>query len=116
MDRTFISRVLLLAALLCWPMLLLGHPAYYYDSAGYYQNGHTALSVETSRLDRYLQLQAPPLSGLQDPAQHVRGTRSIFYSASADRRPEREHGGAGRIPVALREFCRGSDVRTAWRA
>lgn len=57
-DRSTITRSLLLALLLMWPLLAFGRPAYMPDSAHYQNGGQTAFQFVAKKL--HLATEAPP--------------------------------------------------------
>ncbi|MEO8723122.1 MAG: hypothetical protein ABI395_06300 [Sphingobium sp.] len=60
MDRPFWKNTALLTALLIWPLLLFGHPPYFFDSVGYYQGGKVGATFIATKLHL-----APPPEELQ---------------------------------------------------
>lgn len=92
LDSLLMRRTLLLALLLCWPLLLFGRPAYYPDTDPYYKGGKVAVAFVADKL-------FPPPPAPPDPAAaaapgndrpaatvpgaNVRGARSIPYSITA---------------------------------
>jgi hypothetical protein len=91
-DRKTLCRTLILAALLCWPMLVFGRPGCFYDTAGYYSGGRKAADFVVGKLEPHPPVvgwmapavaapaAAPPAGGRDETAKQV---RSIPYSVLA---------------------------------
>ena len=50
LNRQPLVRTAVIAVLLCWPMLLLGRPAYFFDTADYYSGGMKSVAYVADRL------------------------------------------------------------------
>jgi hypothetical protein len=95
LDRDLAWRTLLFAALLLWPLILFGRPAYIADSAAYVKGGKASVEFVIGKAD----LMAGPPSGqsrganetgeassvkhARSEAASARGVRSIPYSVLA---------------------------------
>lgn len=97
-DRRFVLRWIALALLYCWPMVAIGHPSYYYDTTGYYKNGHDAVSI----LGKHLigaRAMAPPPAG---PSSKIPAVPSPDASVSGGLEPD-----SGRQVKAARSLLYG---------
>lgn len=87
-DRGLLQWALLAAALLLWPLLLFGEPAYFSDSASYYKGGRTAVAITLDRLQALIET-APDAQGSGAAAEAAaalgaaKGSRSVLYSLAA---------------------------------
>ena len=101
-DRKLLQQALLAAALLLWPIMLFGAPAYFADSASYLKGGRTAVSVTVDRL----QTLTADVSAPQQPERKAaavaletaKGSRSVLYSLAAF---VLSGPGASMIPLAV---------------
>lgn len=80
-DRKLSLTSLILALLLCWPVLVFGRPAYYEDTVSYYKGGKTALSVISGTAGTPPAIVGGPAAGAAMAAvAQTKGARSISYS------------------------------------
>jgi hypothetical protein len=86
-DRKLLHQALLAAALLLWPIMLFGTPAYFADSASYLKGGRTAVAVTVDRLKAMTQdASLPQQSERKAEAvalETAKGSRSALYSLAA---------------------------------
>lgn len=86
-DRKLIQQTLLAAALLLWPILLFGTPAYFVDSVSYLKGGRTAVAVTVDRLQALTEDVPAPQRPEQKAAavalETAKGSRSVLYSLAA---------------------------------
>jgi hypothetical protein len=77
--------LLVVAAAMLWPAAINGRPAYYFDSLGYYANGHAAVSGLGARLHPHPQHQPGANAGPARPksANQVVATRAVAYAVFA---------------------------------
>jgi hypothetical protein len=90
-DRKMAGRTLVLALLLCWPLLVFGRPGYFGDTPGYYAGGRAAVgfvlrqfeppSVKSQPAES--RSATPPSSATPIEAEEVKAVRSIPYSLLA---------------------------------
>lgn len=87
LDRGFAQRFGIATLLLLWPLILIGHPAYFFDSTSYLHGGTYAAGYVTQHITTL-----PPPAGSEGadafasasaPAAQARGARSIPYSVAA---------------------------------
>ena len=84
-DRMLLGRTVLLALILCWPLMLFGRPAYFPDTLGYYTGGAKAVAFAVHKLEPAT---SPSSARGQPTAAPVRSdvtkeARSIAYSVLA---------------------------------
>ena len=95
LDRRLAWRTLLIAALLIWPLILFGRPAYIADSAAYIKGGEVAVEFATGKVGSIVApastdvgagAQVADTAAVQharSEAAGVKGARSIPYSVLA---------------------------------
>lgn len=86
-DRKLLQQALLAAALLLWPIMWFGAPAYFADSASYLKGGRTAVSVMVDRLQALTEdvsaPQQPERRAAAVALETAKGSRSALYSLAA---------------------------------
>jgi hypothetical protein len=90
LDRNIAWRTAFIGALLLWPLILFGRPAYFADSTSYYKGGRAAVAFVESKLRRpnvegqaAVSLPATAPSAGASEAAEAKGARSIPYSVAA---------------------------------
>ena len=78
LDRDLAWRTLLFAALLLWPLILFGRPAYIADSAAYVKGGKASVEFVIGKAD----LMAGPPSGQSRGANETGEASSVKHARS----------------------------------
>ncbi|MBW0007253.1 MAG: hypothetical protein JO335_06020 [Sphingomonas sp.] len=92
LDRRFLGFSIVATLLLCWPLLVFGHPSYIQDSVAYHKGGRAAVDYVLKSLNRpevsttaNRSTQASPSTpaATEITGNEVKGARSVTYSIAA---------------------------------
>lgn len=86
-NRAFLSHVLAIWLILCWPLVVLNGPAYFEDTPSYFKGGSVAVEFVADRLlpqaSQSVQqgrMDAQPMEDNAELVRDTRGARSVAYS------------------------------------